>query len=177
MKRLLLVLLLAAGCQAGPDPAGTYELVIENGRVMDPETGLDAVRNIGISRGTIQIVTDRTLTGAARIDAKGLVVAPGFIDLHSHGQDPANYALKAADGVTTALELEVGTADVDRWYGEREGKSLVNFGVSVGHIPVRMAVMGDKEGFLPGTSDKANTEPGGDAQLEEIKKRLRLGLN
>jgi N-acyl-D-aspartate/D-glutamate deacylase len=176
MKYTLLLLALLGGCQIEPGPISAYDLVIENGRVMDPETGLDAVRNIGISRGTIQIVTDRKLLSDARIDAKGFVVSPGFIDLHSHGQDAANYVLKAADGVTTALELEVGTAEVDQWYADREGKSLVNFGVSIGHIPVRMAVFGDMAKFLPETKDKANTEGGNDATLEEIKKRLRNGL-
>jgi N-acyl-D-aspartate/D-glutamate deacylase len=104
------------------------------------------------------------------------VVAPGFIDLHSHGQDAANYALKAADGCTTALELEVGAADIDAWYASREGKSLIHFGTSVGHIPVRMAVMGDPPGFLPDASSKANTVAATDLQIEEIKKRLRAGL-
>jgi N-acyl-D-aspartate/D-glutamate deacylase len=176
MKYALCLLALLAGCQSTPAAGGRYDLVILNGRVMDPETGLDAVRNVGISGGTIREVTTASLDGAQTIDAKGLVVAPGFIDLHSHGQDAANYALKAGDGVTTALELEVGTADVDKWYADREGKSLVNFGVSIGHIHVRMAVLGDKAGFLPETTDKANTQQATDAQVEEIKKRLREGL-
>src|SRR5205807_6886151 len=59
-----------------------------------------------------------------------LVVAPGFIDLHSHGQDSVNYKFLAHDGVTTALELELGTYPVAPWYAKREGKSLINFGVS-----------------------------------------------
>ncbi|HLF95182.1 MAG TPA: amidohydrolase family protein [Planctomycetota bacterium] len=178
MKNLLCALALLAGCQSPPAPgtAAGFDLVILNGRVMDPETGLDAVRNVGITRGTIREVTTTPIVGARTIDAKGLVVAPGFIDLHSHGQDAENYALKAQDGVTTALELEVGTAEVDAWYAEREGKSAVNFGVSIGHIPVRMAVMGDKADFLPQTTDKANTQQASDAQLEELKKRLRHGL-
>jgi N-acyl-D-aspartate/D-glutamate deacylase len=175
MRNLTLALLLFLGC--GPQTSeGGYDLVLLNGRVIDPETKLDGVRSVGISGGRIEEVSSGVLRGRTVIDARGLVVAPGFIDLHSHGQDAANYALKAADGVTTALELEVGTAEVDRWYAEREGKSQVNFGVSIGHIPVRMAVMGDKAGFLPGTTDKANTEGATDAQLEEIKKRLRDGL-
>jgi N-acyl-D-aspartate/D-glutamate deacylase len=66
------------------------------------------------------------------IDARGLVVSPGFIDLHQHGQDDENYRFKAMDGVTTALELEVGTGFVDLWYAQREGKSLINYGVSAG---------------------------------------------
>ena len=176
MKYTLCLLSLLAGCQSSPASGSGHDLVILNGRVMDPETGLDAIRSVGISGGRIEAISTGDLRGKTLIDAKGLVVAPGFIDLHSHGQDPANYTLKAGDGVTTALELEVGTADVDKWYAEREGKSFVNFGVSIGHIHVRMAVMGDKAGFLPETTDKANTQAPTDAQIEEIKKRLRDGL-
>ncbi len=174
MKRLLALLLLA-GC-ATTSPPGGYDVVLLGGRVMDPDTGLDAVRNVGIIGGHIAAVTTDTIAGRETIDARGLVVAPGFIDLHSHGQDPANYALKAADGCTTALELEVGAADIDAWYAAREGKSLIHFGTSVGHIPVRMAVMGDAPAFLPDTAAKANTVAATDAQLEEIKAQLREGL-
>lgn len=119
----------------------SYDLVIANGRVMDPESGLDAVKNVGISGGKIRAISNEALKGKQIIDAKGLVVAPGFIDLHEHGQEPRNYQFQAHDGVTTSLELEGGTADVDRWYTGREGKSLINFGVSVGHIPVRRNVL------------------------------------
>jgi len=174
MKRIALLLLLLAGCAA--PTAGDYDQVLLGGRVMDPETGLDAVRNVGIRGGAIAAITESTIEGKEVLDARGLIVAPGFIDLHSHGQDSANYALKAADGCTTALELEVGAADVDAWYAAREGRSLIHFGTSVGHIPVRMAVMGDAPGFLPDTAAKANTLAATDAQLEEIKNRLRRGL-
>ena len=77
------------------------------------------------------------------------MAAPGFIDLHSHGQTPENYRYKAMDGVTTALELEVGVSPVGDWYKAREGRSLVHFGASAGHIPARMAVMKDSGGPLP----------------------------
>ncbi len=133
----------------------TYDVVIANGRVMDPESGLDAVRNVGVRGGKIAAITETSLTGASTIDAKGLVVAPGFIDLHEHGQEPRNYQFQAHDGVTTSLELEAGTDDVARWYAAREGKSLINFGVSIGHIPVRMNVMHDPGSFLP-TGDAAH---------------------
>ncbi|MBV8878600.1 MAG: amidohydrolase family protein, partial [Planctomycetaceae bacterium] len=175
MNRLLLLLALLGGC-ATTAPADAYDVVLVGGRVMDPETGLDAVRNVGIRQGRIVVVTPDGIRGTETLDARGLVVAPGFIDLHSHGQDPENYALKAADGCTTALELEVGAADVDAWYAAREGKSLIHYGTSVGHIPVRMAVMGDPAAFLPDTSARANTVAASDAQLEDIKKRLRDGL-
>src|SRR5437016_13897684 len=138
---------------ARPTPAFaqdvTYDVVIVNGRVMDPESGLDAVRNVGIGGGKIRAISSGALKGKQIIDAKGLVVSPGFIDLHQHGQDAENYAAKAHDGVTTALELEVGVADVDQWYSEREGKARINFGASAGHIPARMAVMHEPGGLLP----------------------------
>src|SRR5258708_22135082 len=154
--------------------AEIYDLVIANGRVMDPESGLDAIRNLGIRTGKIAVISSGALQGKQAIDARGLVVAPGFIDLHQHGQDAENYAVKAADGVTTALELEVGIADVDGWYGEREGKALINYGASVGHIPVRMAVMHDPGALLP--SGDAAHRVATTAEMEEISALLDKGL-
>src|SRR5213076_3097688 len=151
-----------------------YDVVIANGRAMDPESGLDAARNIGISCGKIRAISSGSLKGKQTIDAKGLVVAPGFIDLHEHGQEPKNYQFQAHDGVTTSLELEAGTADVDQWYARREGSSLINFGVSIGHIPVRMKVMNDPGTFLP-VRDAAHREAS-PAQLQQIDDEIERGL-
>jgi N-acyl-D-aspartate/D-glutamate deacylase len=129
--------------------AQTYDIVLQRGRVMDPESGLDGVRSVGITGKKIVAISTRALRGKIEVDATGLVVAPGFIDLHSHGQTPENYRYKAMDGVTTALELEVGVSPVGEWYAARERKALVNFGASAGHIPARMAVMKDSGDFLP----------------------------
>src|SRR5579863_6226815 len=129
--------------------AQEFDLVIANGRVMDPATGLDAVRQVGIRAGKVAAISPEALHGRTVLDAKGLVVAPGFIDLHSHGQTPENYRYKAMDGVTTALELERGVSPLGAWYAEREGKTLVNFGASAGHVPARMAVMRDTGAFMP----------------------------
>ena len=158
-------------------PAPEHDLVIRGGRVMDPESGIDAVRDLGITAGRIAAVSAEPLRGRATIDARGLVVAPGFIDLHAHGQNDENYALRAADGVTTALELEIGTGDVDRFYADRAGKALVNFGASVGHVPVRMAVMGDPPVFLPPSTAKAATRPATESDLEAIRVGIRAGLD
>jgi N-acyl-D-aspartate/D-glutamate deacylase len=163
-----------AARSSASNAAETYDLVIANGRVMDPESGLDAVRNVGIRAGKIAAISARPLESKQTIDAKGLVVAPGFIDLHQHGQDAENYAVKAADGVTTALELEVGVADVDRWYGDREGKARINFGASAGHIAVRMAVMHDPGELLP-RGDAAHRVATA-AEMEEISAMLDKGL-
>jgi N-acyl-D-aspartate/D-glutamate deacylase len=153
----------------------TYEVAIVNGRVMDPESGLDAVRNVGLRAGKIETISTEAIQGRRTIDAKGLVVAPGFIDLHEHGQAPENYQFQAHDGVTTSLELEAGTGDVAAWYAEREGKSLINFGVSIGHIPTRMKVMKDSGKWLP-TGDAAH-RAATDAELAQIDQRIEAGLN
>ena len=117
------VLCVAACLAADPCLAQqVYDVAIIGGRVMDPESGLDAVRNVGISGGAIRRISRTPISGKIRIDARGLVVAPGFIDLHAHGQDMENNRLQAMDGVTTALELEGGTVEVPKWYAERKGK-------------------------------------------------------
>ena len=117
----------------------TYDVVIRGGRVLDPETGLDAVCDIGISGQKIARISESPLTGTKTIDAHGLVVAPGFIDLHQHGQDPGSQRLKALDGVTTALELEIGAPDVAAFLQSHEGKSLINYGSSASHVAARAA--------------------------------------
>jgi N-acyl-D-aspartate/D-glutamate deacylase len=154
--------------------AVNYDVVILNARVIDPESRLDAVRNIGVSGGTIKAITSARLNGRSVIDAKGLVVSPGFIDLHQHGQTEENYRFKVMDGVTTALELEVGTGDVDRWYVEREGKATINYGVSAGHLAARMAAMREPIEFVP--SGQAAKRAATDAEIAEMKTHLERGL-
>jgi N-acyl-D-aspartate/D-glutamate deacylase len=171
----LIVLVLGALLVSGfSRPQASYDLVILNGRVIDPESRTDAVRNLGISNGTIKAISNDKLNGRTVIDARGLVVSPGFIDLHQHGQDEENYRFKAMDGVTTALELEVGTGDVDAWYAQRDGKSLINYGVSAGHLAARMAAMHEPATFLP-TGDAAHRSAT-DAEIADMKQRLEDGL-
>lgn len=144
MRRLaLLLLVISSAC------AQTYDFVIANGRVMDPASGLDAPRNIGVNVGKIAAISAAPLSGKTLLDAKGLIVAPGFIDIHQHGQTPENYRFKALDGVTTALEMEVGVIHARQWTAAREGKALINFGASAGLIPALMSAMHDSGTFLP----------------------------
>ena len=152
-----------------------FDLVLANGRVMDPESNLDAVRYIGIRNGKIAAISVRPLRGRTVVDVKGLVVAPGFIDLHSHGQDDENYRYKARDGVTTALEMEVGVSPVAAWYAKREGQSLINFGATVGHIPAKMAVMKDTGAFLP--RDNAMNRRATDEEVRQVTKLIEQGLD
>jgi N-acyl-D-aspartate/D-glutamate deacylase len=167
-------LLILGTLSSASSSQAVYDLVILNGRVIDPESRTDAVRNLGISNGTIKTISSNTLRGRTVIDARGLVVAPGFIDLHQHGQDEENYRFKSMDGVTTALELEVGTGDVDAWYAQREQKTLINYGVSAGHLAARMAAMHEPAEFLP-TGDAAR-RAATDAEIVDMKQRLEQGL-
>jgi N-acyl-D-aspartate/D-glutamate deacylase len=167
--RFLLVLLpsLLAG--------QTYDIVLQRGRVMDPESGLDALRSVGITAKRIAAVSAGPLRGKMEVDASGLVIAPGFIDLHQHSQTAEAYGFKAMDGVTTALELEVGVSPVSEWYAARESKSLINFGASSGHIPARMAVMHDTGGLLP--RDAAMNRPATPEEQKAIEAAVQKGLD
>lgn len=152
MRHVLLAALVPALLVAQTPPAATgaptrrpatYDRVILNGRVMDPASKLDAARNVGITGGRIAVVTRARIAGRDTIDARGLVVAPGFVDLHAHGQNDESYGYYAMDGVTTALELETGIGPVQRFYAEREGKARVNFGGAASHFQARRVAFGD----------------------------------
>jgi dihydroorotase len=169
--RTLLFLLTPLAC------AQTYDLVIQGGRVIDPEMRLDAVRNVGVRAGKIAALSAAPIKGTRVIEAKGLVVAPGFIDLHAHGQDLENQRYQVRDGVTSALELEIGAGDIDSWHREREGKRLIHSGVSAGHVPARMRVLKDPmdgSGFVPSGDGarKAATEE----QITLMKRAIEQGL-
>jgi len=92
-----------------------HDLVLSGGRVLDPESGLDRHCDVGVDGRSVAALGD-SLDRALTIDVSGLVIAPGFIDLHSHAQTLPGRRLQACDGVTTALELEAGRAPVDRAY-------------------------------------------------------------
>lgn len=126
-------------------PAGPFDLVLAGGRVMDPASGLDGVRHLGLRGGEIAAVSATPLTGATTLDVSGLVVAPGFVDPHAHAQTLEGNRFQARDGVTTALELESGALPMNDWYRSREGQALLNYGATVGHISSRIAVMHAKE--------------------------------
>jgi len=142
MKRILTALLVVGLLTAYPVMAQDYDVVILNGRVMDPETMFDAVRNVGIMDGRIATITKEKITGKETIDAKGHVVAPGFIDTqqHSHG---SLWGVKATlrDGVTTPMDFEIGAINVAAWYEERYGKWPVNYGTVAAHEYHRMRVL------------------------------------
>jgi N-acyl-D-aspartate/D-glutamate deacylase len=167
--------------------AQQYDLVIEGGRVLDPASGLDAVRNVGVASGKITKITTDALHGKKTIAAGGLVVAPGFIDLHQHGQELASQRVKAFDGVTTALELEIGVPDVAAFLHSKQGHSLINYGSAASHLAARAEVFGSP---LVGSSENhagipeilpksgpATDQHATPEQIEAIKKKLRAELD
>jgi len=173
---LTLLLALQVTTLSAQTTANTvYDRVILGGHVMDPASELDAVRNIGLLDGRIAVITTQAVRGRDTVDARGLVVAPGFIDIHAHGQTPETYRFYSLDGVTTALELELGTSDVPAWYRERSAGERINYGVSIGHIKVRMLVMHDSGTWMPVSEGayRAATP----AQIAEIAKRIETGLS
>ena len=87
-------------------------------------------------------ISSEPLTGRRMLDAKGLIVAPGFIDLHQHAQDVASSRLKAFDGVTTALEMEIGVPDVAAFLQKKDGRSLINYGTTASHAAARALAFG-----------------------------------
>jgi len=156
-----------------------YQLVISGGRVLDPETGLDATMNVGIDDGRIVRISAEPLTGTRTVDARGLVVAPGFIDLHQHGQDEASGVLKAFDGVTSGLEMEIGVPDVKGFLAQKSGRSLINYGTTASHAAARAAAFGSP---LPATelippSGHATNDPATPDQVAQMKSRLESDIN
>jgi dihydroorotase-like cyclic amidohydrolase len=156
-----------------------FDLVIHGGRVVDPETGLDAVREVGISGGRIAAVTAAPLAGAATIDASGLVVAPGFIDLHTHVNDAATYRLAAQQGVTSALDLEIGAPDVAAFYETRRGVTPINFGSAASHPWSRVRAFGDtpSDVAIVPSSGRGTETAAGDAERQALRARLEHELD
>src|SRR5256886_4902383 len=178
---VVLLCLVALAPRARTRQTEQLDLVLAGGRVLDPETGLDATRNVGVGEGGMAAVTVEPLEARETLDVHGLVVAPGFIDLHAHGQDSESYRYYAHDGVTTALELELGTYPVAPWYAVREGRSLINYGVRVGCLGARRALITHDEA-RPGAAaigDKSRSWTHGalqDAELPRLDSLVERGL-
>ena len=166
---LFLAVAFLAACSTTP----TFDVAVLNGRVMDPESGLDAVRNIGIDGDRIVAVTEDEITAQQVLDATGHVVTAGFIDLHRHGHSADNYRAQVHDGITSTLELEIGVEDIDAFYAERSGRVILNHGATISHPYTRNLVM---TGENPGLEGEALTEALTPEQLEDLKNRMREAL-
>ncbi len=181
LRTAQLILAALLGASPGALAAEAYDLVIQGGRVIDPETGLDGIRNVGIRGGTIATVSIEPLAGKRSIDASRLVVAPGFIDLHQHGQSAEGYRLMALDGVTTGLELEIGVPDLAKFVELRRGRTPVNYGASASYLAARVRAwdaelqpspLGPEAGILP-QSGPATNEAASPERLARVLERLK----
>ena len=175
MVRLVLALVLFVS----PAVAQQYDLVLEGGRVLDPETGLDAIRNVGVRDGKIARIATEALKGKRTVKAPGLVVAPGFIDLHQHGQELESQRVKALDGVTTALEMEIGVPDVAGFLQAKQGHSLIHYGTTASHPAARVRAFGvalPENEILPNAGPATN-EAATPEQIERMRDRLRSELD
>jgi N-acyl-D-aspartate/D-glutamate deacylase len=159
--------------------AQQFDLVLQGGRVMDPETGVDAVRNVGIRDGKIVRISSEALSGRRVVHVSGLVVAPGFIDLHQHGQDLTSQRVKALDGVTLALELEIGAPDVTQFLKAKERHSLIHYGTAASHVAARALAFGAPlpAGAILPKSGPATDQPATSEQIESMRERLRAELS
>lgn len=161
----------------------SYDVAINGGRVINPETQLDAVRSVGIRDGKIAAISETPLDAENVVDARGLVVSPGFINLHSHSVATAGYRLELLDGVTTVLELEAGSFPIARFGQHLGDKPLTHFGASVGHAWIRMQVV-DPEALAAvaatgkiDMSGSAFTQAATPEQREQIEQMLEAELD
>jgi dihydroorotase len=119
-----------------------YDLLIKGGRVIDPSLRLDAVRDLGIIDGRIAAVEPALeAVAAASIDARGKLVVPGLIDIHSHAaRNAEGPALCLRDGVTGFIDAgSAGAEGIDAVVSVARnspqlGRVLINIGRS-GIIP------------------------------------------
>ena len=177
ITRILLLLICLTGTLDAA--AQSYDVVLSGGRVMDPESGLDAARNVGITGDRIVRISTEPLMGKRVIDAKGLVVAPGFIDVHQHAQDNNSGRLKALDGVTTGLEMEIGVPDVASFLRRKKDRSLINYGTTASHGAARSLAFGTpfSEPVLVAPSGAATNQPATPEQIRKMEDRLNSELD
>src|ERR1700733_3133092 len=119
-----------------------YDVVLRGGRVIDPESGLDAVRDVAIAGDRVAAVGTGLPPGRQDADITGQVVTPGFIDRHSHAHALGSARLQVTDGVTTSLELEAGVTPVAAAYAAAAaaGRPL-NYGFAASWALARMNIL------------------------------------
>lgn len=154
---------------AGAQSNTLYDIVLTGGRVIDPETKLDATKNVGIIGNHIAQISSEPLRGKETIDVTGLVVAPGFIDLHVHGRSNVEQEYQLHDGVTTALELEYGIEYLKEWYESRKSKALINYGASVCWPFERFRAM---DRYKPGSDQLRQTTVKGESTIANLVKTI-----
>src|SRR5260221_9781579 len=156
-----------------------WDIVLRGGRVIDPESGLDQVREVAVAQGGVAEIGNGLRPARAECDVADLVVPAGFVDLHSHVNDIAGLRLQALDGVTTALELEAGVTPGAAAYrsAAAEGRP-VNYGFATSWALARMEAVagiapdGRLGTFLANIASPAWQRPAAPAQITALLARL-----
>lgn len=181
---MFLLLLAWLGPATGDNAASAYTLVINNGRVIDPETGLDGVRHLGIRDGRIVAVSPLPLVGHEVINARDRVVAPGFIDIHSHSLTPLGQYRNVLDGVTTQLEMEAGALPAEAAGDSVAANPIINYGASVGHFAARIQVIEGRtlpyffyRGERADMASPAFTQVATSTEIASLRTELSRGLD
>jgi dihydroorotase len=173
--KLLLYLGLTFLCNLSIAQTDNYfDIVLVGGRVIDPETKLDGIRNVGILNNRIGQISSQPLKGKEVINVSGLVVSPGFIDLHVHGRSNVEQQYQMHDGVTTALELEWGIENLKEWYASRQSKALINYGASVCWPYERFKVINKDEKLL---NELREMSTAGQASISTMQDRIQHTYN
>jgi N-acyl-D-aspartate/D-glutamate deacylase len=159
------------------------DLVLRGGRVIDPESGVDGVHDVAVAGGRVVEIGTGIRAGRVELDAAGLVVAPGFIDLHSHMNSIAGHRLQALDGVTAAFELEAGLSPVRAAYriAAAEGRP-VHYGFAASWALARMEAIagvrldGRLATFLANIASPAWQRAASKAEAAAVAARLSADL-
>jgi N-acyl-D-aspartate/D-glutamate deacylase len=159
----------------------TFDIVIENARVIDPESNTDKVLNVAISNDKIVEISTEKLNGKKIIDGTGKVLSPGFIDLHAHGQTNKENKFQVFDGVTTALELEIGIDTLAQYYQARKGNALINFGASACQLAYRNKAIANNDRVYPSIyeelKDSVASLPLPENKFKIVRNKLKDAIN
>jgi N-acyl-D-aspartate/D-glutamate deacylase len=132
--------------------------ILRGGRVIDPESGTETVADVVVRGGRVDAISAVPIleADAEVVDVSGLVVGPGFVDLHSHVHSIAGQRLQAFDGVTTNLDLEAGLMPIERAYADAAAAGRVlNYGFSASWADARGQVLA---GVVPTARFDRSTE-------------------
>lgn len=160
-----------------------WDIVLRGGRVIDPESGLDAVRDVAVAGDRVARIGTALPAGRHEVDVTGQVVTAGFIDMHSHAYDTGSLRLQAMDGVTTALELEAGVAPVEAAYEKAAAAGRpVNYGFATSWAMARMEILagvpldGSVTTFFANVASPAWQRPAGGAEVGRVLARLEADI-
>jgi len=180
MKDRFLTLFSLLAVLVTPVPgAETYDLVIRHGRVVDGSGNPAFFADVAVRKGRIAAIGRIDRPGWTEINAAGLIVAPGFIDVHTHADSLA--AMSRAEnfvrmGVTTVVAGNCGSSmlDVARLFrGIERTNAAVNLATLLGHNDVRAEAMGGSFDRPPTPQELARMK----ALVEQAMKDGAVGLS